>query len=462
MKKYSVQFAVSGALLTAVMLGVLNYITTPDTLWCIYPIFAVVWWPIGVFLCLRKHYLAFALAGSLTTLAFLAAVNIITTPQSLWFFYALPPLLCFPAGVYLRNKMSICIAVLFSLILIAYFPVINLVFTPGRFWAIYPIFATLWWPLHLFFKNDYRKFSVAGALLTIMFFIASNMLETSYPWALYACFPVTLWPVAMYVGKQRGAFKFSIFASLSVILWYGALNIFLEPSSPWVLFVAFAVLWWPLSIYFYGRHCPHQYAIVMSAISIAFFTAVNMIYSPGAIWAFYPVFGLLWWPVTLIFARSKKWLGYAITASFMTIAFLAAVNLITSPSFPWSVFPSLCLLWWPLAMLMRGKALPFSLAGSLLVITTLLTINLITSTGFLWSLFPSLCVLWWPAGVYFGQKKSAFGLSVAGSLLATALTVAINLMTSPSFLWSIFVVFGVLWWPLSVYFHGVHAKRLAS
>jgi hypothetical protein len=441
------------------MFAVLNYITTPSTLWCIYPIYAVIWWPIGVFLCLKKRYLAFALAGSLTTLAFLAAVNFLTTPHNLWFFYTLPPLLCFPAGVYMRNKISVPIVVLFSLLLIVYYPIINLAFAPQRFWAIYPIFATLWWPLHLIFRNDYKKFSIAGALLTIVFFIASNMLETSYPWALYACFPVTLWPAAMYMGKRMGALRFSIFGCVSTILWYGALNILLAPGSPWVIFVAFAVLWWPLSVYYYGKH--HRYALVMSALSIAFFTAVNLIYSPGAVWAIYPAFVLLWWPVTLMFTRSKMWRAYAVTASLMTVAFFAAVNLITSPSFPWSVFPSLCILWWPLAMFFKGKALPFAVAGASLVIATLLTINLITSPGFLWSVFVALCVLWWPVSVYFAQRKSAFGLSVAGSLLITALTAAINLMTSPGFLWSMFVVFGVLWWPLSVYFHGVRKKRLA-
>jgi len=462
MKSYSVQFASAGALLTAIMLAVLNHITTPETLWCIYPVFAVIWWPIGVFLCRRKHYLAFAIAGSLTTMAFLAAINMVTTPHNLWFLYTLPPLLCFPAGVYLRNRISLRIAVLFSLILIAYYPIINIALTPDRFWAIYPIFATLWWPLHLIFKNDNKKFSIAGAFLTIVFFIVSNLVETTYPWALYACFPVTLWPAAMYIGKQMGALKFSVFASVSTILWYGALNVFLAPSSPWAIFVAFAVLWWPLSVYFYGRHCPQRYALVMSALSIVFFIAVNVIYSPGAVWAVYPAFGLLWWPVTLMFAHSKKWLGYAIVASLMSIAFLAAVNLITSPSFPWSVFPSLCILWWPLAMFFKGKEIPFAFAGSLLIIATLLTINLITSPGFMWSVFPSLCVLWWPAAVVFAHRKSPFGFSVAGSLLVTALVGTINLMTSPGFLWSLFVVFVVLWWPLSVYFHGVRMKRLAG
>jgi len=461
MKKYSVQFSSAGALLTAVMFAVLNYITTPNTLWCIYPIYTVIWWPIGVFLCLRKHYMAFALAGGLTTMTFLAAVNLITTPQNLWFLYTLPPLLCFPACVYFRSKISLGIAVLFSLILIAYYPIVNLALTPERFWAIYPIFVTLWWPLHLTFKSDNKKFSIVGALLTITFFIASNLLETSYPWSLYACFPVALWPAEMYLGKKMGALWFSVFASVSSVLWYGVINLLLAPYSPWVIFVAFAVLWWPLSVYFYGKHCPQKYAVLMSALSIMFFITVNVIYSPGAVWAIYPVFGLLWWPVTMAFARRKKFLEYAVVASLMTIVYLAAVNLITSPAFPWSVLPSLCILWWPLAMLFKGKRRPFAFAGSLLIIATLLTINLITSAVFIWSVFPSLCVVWWPAAVVFADRKSPFGFSVVGCLLVTALVGTINLMTSPGFLWSLFVVFVVLWWPLSVYFHG-RTKRLTG
>ncbi len=514
MKSYKTQFAIAGAVLIAVMMAVVNFITSPGTLWCIYPIYAVIWWPLGVVLCSRKHYLAFALAGSLLTLVFLAAVNLIVTPRYLWFLYTVPLLLCFPAGVYLRNKMiSIPVAILFSVLLILYFTIINLLLTPYEFWAVYLIYAALWWPLSLCFKDKQKPFSVAGALLTIAFLIIANVLDSSYSWALYACFPVIFWPIAMYGGRRLGSFKFSVMASALVIAYYGALNLFLEPQSPWVIFVAFAVLWWPLSVYFYGRYCSHKYAAVMSALSIVFFAAVNAIYSPGVLWAHYPSFAVLWWPVTLYFARNKRWLAYSAIATLLSIAFFALVNLTTSAGYPWSVFPSLGMLWWPLAAGFAGKRKPFafSVAGAALGIATLITINLITSSGFLWGLFPSLGVLWWPLAVGFSGKrmplafsvagtvlviatlmtinlltspgflwslfplfgllwwpaavicrKSALVFSIVGSLLIIALVVMLNVMTSPGFPWSVFVVFGVLWWPLSIGFHSIHKKRLAS
>ena len=514
MKSYKTPFAIAGAVLVAAMLAVVNLITSPGALWCIYPIYAVIWWPLGVVLCSRKYYLAFALAGSLLTLVFLAVVNYIVTPGTLWFLYTVPLLLCFPAGVYLRNKMvSIPVAILFSVLLILYFTIINLLLTPNEFWAVYLIYAALWWPLSLYFKDQQKPFSVAGALLTIAFLIVVNLLNSPYPWALYASFPVIFWPIAMYAGKRLGGFRFSVIAAAVVIAYYGALNLLLEPLSPWVIFVAFAVLWWPLSVYHYGRYCPHRYAAVMSGLSIVFFAAVNAIYSPGALWAHYPAFAILWWPMTLMFARSKKWFAYSVAATLLSIVFFAVVNLTTSAGYPWSLFPSLGLLWWPLAAGFAGKHKPvafaaagavlgiatlmtinlitspgflwglfpslgllwwplaagfagkhkpvaFSVAGTVLAIATLMTINVITSPGFLWSLFPLFALLWWPAAV--ACRKSALVFSITGSLLIIALVVIINVMTSPAFPWSVFVVFGVLWWPLSVGFHGMRKKRLAS
>ncbi len=517
-KSYATPFAIAGVIMTAALLAVTNLITTPETLWCIYPIYAVAWWPIGVALCRAKHYFAFAAAGSLLTMAFLAAVNMLASPGHLRFLYTVPPLLFFPAGVYFKDKMqSLAVALSFSVIIIAYYAVINIMLTPGHVWAIYPIYLTLWWPVSLYFtsKGQYKAFSVAGAVMTIAFFIASNLLETAFPWALFACFPVLWWPVAMYFGKKMGGLKFSIFCSICTLLWYGALNIFIAPGSPWVMFVAFALAWWVLSVFFYGRQRPHVYAAVMSVISIAFFIAVNAIYSPGAIWAFYPAFAILWWPVTLLFAKYHAWRGYAFTASAMTIGFLAAVNVITSPSYPWSVFPALGILWWPLATCFKGRHKPFgfsiaaviliaatlaavnlitspgilwcvftvpallwwplaagfagkhkpfgfAILGALLAIGTLVAINLITSPSFLWSVFAALGILWWPAAVLFAKKKSPLGLSIAGSMLAMALLAAINFMTSPGFPWCVFPLFGILWWPLSVYFHVTRKRRFAE
>ena len=516
MKSYATPFAIAGALLIAALLATANLILTPGVLWFICPALALALWPVGVYLCKRKRYMAFSIVGSLLLIALLAALNWVASPHTLWFLYAAPMILCWPAGMLLKDKLlKLPFALLLGAFIAAYCIAINLWLTPHHFWAIHPIFAALWWPLSLYFtgKGDYKKFSIAGALLTIAYLIGCNLLSTSYPWALYACFPVIGWPLSMVLGKRLGAFTFSVVGSISALAWYGVLNLRLEPSSPWIIFVAFPLLWWPLSVYFSGRHRPHIYAVVMSALSIVFFIAVNIIYSPGAVWAFYPAFALLWWPMTLLFARKKAWRAYSIAASLLTIIFLAAVNMITSPGFLWCVFPALAILWWPLAMVFKGRHKPFgfslagaalaiatlltvnlltspgflwcvfpalsilwwplavgfkgrhkpfgfSLAGAALAITTLLTVNLMTSPGFLWCVFPAFCILWWPAAVFFAGRKSPLGFAIAGSLLVIALVTAINFMTSPGFLWCVFPIFSILWWPLSVFFHGARRRRL--
>ncbi len=464
MKKDATAFAMIGAAMIAVLLTALNFLITPGVLWFFYPLYAVIWWPMSVYLCSRKRYFAFSLAGSMLTIAFLAITNIVTSPLTLWFLYTVPPILCWPVGMFARKSMGkLPFVLLFCTVIILYYLAVNLFLTPAYIWAIYPIFLTIWWPLGLYFrtKQKPKQASVVGSLLIIIFFITSNLLNSPYPWALYACFPVIWWPIAIFAGKRLGTLHIAVIGSICTVLWYGALNILLAPGSPWVMFVAFAVLWWPLSVFFYGRGCTQIYAVIMSALSIAFFAAVNLVYSPGALWAYYPAFAILWWPMTMCFARKRKWLGYSLIASLLTIIFLAAVNIITSAGFAWSVFPALCILWWPLSFFFAGKKKPFgfSVCGSLLVVSTLLTVNLLTSAGFIWSLFPVICVLWWPLSVYFAKKQRPFAFAVLGSLLAIILFVSINLLTSPGFLWFVFPSFAVVWWPLSLFFF--RNRRLA-
>lgn len=465
-KKDAAAFALAGASLIAALLVIVNYITTPGTIWFIYPLFAVAWWPLSVYFCGNKRYAAFSIAGSALVIAFLAAVNLITSPQSLWFLFALPPVLCWPVSMCFKKQMSrIFISVLFSALLIAYCIMLNMLYTPTVFWAICPIYLILWWPLLIYYsaKREYKQLSIIGAVLTVAFLTFLNLQTTAYPWALYAVFPVLLWPISAYAGKNLGQLTYSVIGSICTVSWYGALNVFLAPESPWVIFIVYPLLWWPISVYFIGRGSARWYAAFMSAISIVFFAAVNLLYSPSVVWAIYPAYAMLWWPITLFFARCRKWFGYALTQSLLTIAFLTAVNLITSPAFPWAVFPSMCILWWPLTAFFAGKKklFGFSVLGAALVITLLFTVNLITSPSFLWSLFPALCVLWWPVSVFFAKRKQPLVFAAVGSILVIALLVSVNLLTSRGFLWFVFPVFGVLWWPLGVFFHSASRNKQA-
>ena len=164
----------------------------------------------------------------------------------------------------------------------------------------------------------------------------------------------------------------------------------------------------------------------------------------------------------MAFKGRRKPFGFSIAGAVLAIGTLLTVNLLTSAGFLWCVFPALGILWWPFALAFKGRHKPFgfSIAGAVLAIGTLLTVNLMTSPGFLWSAYPALGILWWPAAVGFAKRKSPLGFAIAGSLLVIALVAAINFMTSPGFLWCVFPIFSILWWPLSVFFHGARRRRL--
>ncbi len=61
------------------------------------------------------------------------------------------------------------------------------------------------------------------------------------------------------------------------------------------------------------------------------------------------------------------------------------------------------------------------------------------------------------------MKRTSTGLqlgySVVGSLLIIGLMLFINLNITPGFLWCIFPIFGVLWWPLSMFFRWLKYKK---
>lgn len=61
------------------------------------------------------------------------------------------------------------------------------------------------------------------------------------------------------------------------------------------------------------------------------------------------------------------------------------------------------------------------------------------------------------------MKRNSAGLqlgySVVGSLLIIGLMLFINLDITPGFLWCIFPIFGVLWWPLSMFFRWLKFRK---
>jgi hypothetical protein len=81
----------------------------------------------------------------------------------------------------------------------------------------------------------------------------------------------------------------------------------------------------------------------------------------------------------------------------------------------------------------RRYIVGFSLVGSLAVIAFLFTTNYLTSWSYPWFIYPSFAVIWWPLTVYFGGQYGKT-LSVMGCLSIIGFSVVTNFMTSPSYL----------------------------
>lgn len=53
----------------------------------------------------------------------------------------------------------------------------------------------------------------------------------------------------------------------------------------------------------------------------------------------------------------------------------------------------------------------------------------------------------------------SLGYSIVGSLLIIGLMLFINLYVAKGFLWCVFPIFGVLWWPLSMFFRWLKLRK---
>jgi hypothetical protein len=343
-------------------LAVLNFLFSPGYIWFYYPAFAALWWPLAAWLIPRRNLVGFALAGSILTIGFLAAVNLQNSPEHLWFLYAVGPL--------------------------------------------------AWWPVGMYFKSHsrLRSLSLAGSALMIAYFIAVNLfLSPGHMWFLYACYPFVWWPIVMYLGRKAGTLAFALVCSAVTIAYYAALNLLLSPGYPWAVYPAFAVAWWPLSMYFAKKRQWIGYSFAASALAIAFFIIVNLVSSPGVNWAIYPIFAVLWWPMAMLAARRKSWLGFALAGAALTVAFFTYVNLITSPDVNWAIYPIFAVLWWPLSVWAARKksALVFAVTGAAMTAAFFVLVNMLTSPGVPWAVFPIFAVLWWPLSVFFFRKKRA-------------------------------------------------------
>lgn len=150
-------------------------------------------------------------------------------------------------------------------------------------------------------------FALLGSLLSILFLLTINLLHSpGHPWFLYASYPILWWPILIMSDKKRKSVSLAMLGSFITIIYYSMLNAALSPHYPWAIYPMYAVLWWPLAVQFGKTKRFLELSIWASLLTIIFFIVVNMVSSPFTIWAVYPIFVILWWPLCMYFYKYKK------------------------------------------------------------------------------------------------------------------------------------------------------------
>ena len=104
------------------------------------------------------------------------------------------------------------------------------------------------------------------------------------------------------------ALAFSVWGSLLISALMIFINLYYSPYTIWFVYPVFAVIWWPLSLFFVwykrkkGIKMGFPYSLAGAALIIALTIFINAYYTPGTIWCVYPIFGVIWWPVAMLFA----------------------------------------------------------------------------------------------------------------------------------------------------------------
>ncbi len=303
-RRYALGFSVAGSLIIILLMMFINYSTNGRFPWFIFPTYAVLWWPIGVFFAGRNSGKILSLVGSFITILLLFLTNYLTSWNFPWFLFPSFAILWWPISVFFGSKNEKLFSLIGSAIMAVFFILTNLITSPAVLWFYYPLFALIWWPLSVFFAKPktIKAYSIIGALMIAAFLTLENFLRTpGCFWALFAYFPLVMWPTSVLLGKRLGRLSIALAGSLAGILYYLILNLFVFKGFPWVIFPVYALLWWPMSVAFAKRGRELIFSIAGSVLTGALLITLNSITTPGSIWAVYPLFAIAWWPLSVYY-----------------------------------------------------------------------------------------------------------------------------------------------------------------
>jgi hypothetical protein len=202
-------------------------------------------------------------------------------------------------------------------------------------------------------------------------------------------------------------FSFALSGSIMTIVFLFLVNQLSSSDYVWFYHAIILLLQWPISIFFAARGRLKLHAVVNSALLIGYLVLENGLHSPGHPWSIYAAFTIIWWPIIMLLGRYRKSTMAAVLCSIGIISGYSLLNASLSPAFPWAIFPSFAILWWPLAMFCKVKRqwFLFSILGTLLSGVFFITVNAITSTD-IWAIYPVFAMTWWPLSMYYYHYKA--------------------------------------------------------
>jgi hypothetical protein len=408
-------FAICGSIMIIAFVALINFITSPSHIWFVYPAFAVLWWPLAVFVPRRFGAKVFSICGCLLIIASLAVVNFNTSPSHIWF--------------------------------------------------VYPAVAVLWWPLAVFVPRRFgaKAFSICGCLLIIASLAMVNFITSpSHIWFVYPAVAVLWWPLAVFVPRRFGARAFSICGCLLIIASLVVVNFNTSPSHIWFVYPAFAVLWWPLAVFVPRRFGAKAFSICGCLLIIASLVVVNFNTSPSHIWFVYPAVAVLWWPLAVFVPRRFGAKAFSICGCLLIIASLCIFNYFASPAYLWVVFAILPAILWPIYVFAGKRISTVPFEASMLIIIALYYsgLNIFFTHGFPWCLFIIYVAFWVPFSIFFAHKGYMLAFSIASTTITSLMLIIVNLLTTPEVIWFVYPVFALLWWPLSIYFFAYKKLRV--
>ncbi len=114
-------------------------------------------------------------------------------------------------------------------------------------------------------------------------------------------------------GKRLGlSLAFSIWGSALITALMLFINFYYTPGNIWFVYPVFAVVWWPMALFFQwhrnktGERIGFAFSVCSFLLITALMLFINFYYTPHIIWFVYPVFAVLWWPLAMLFRRMRQ------------------------------------------------------------------------------------------------------------------------------------------------------------